>query len=225
MGNYIAPEKYDATVSPVGEALWAFLTVPDKRWKKEFGEYKVNLLMEPGKKVSTFIASLEAIRDEYFETLKEKMTKLALKKKPLKKRPVYSEAYDAAGDETGKLEFKFQTMAGGKKKEDGTLWEMSPKLYDSGANLIQGVINIGNGSILQVNYKPAAYKITGDEYTSVGCKCYLNAVMIHKLVEFSGGDPGFEAVEGGFTYEDGTNKEGANPDFTPGDGSGDKVDF
>ena len=62
------PEKQEKAVTPKGEALWAFLTEPDKRWKPE-GEYKVNLLIDPGKPAAALIACLEAVRDEYYDTL------------------------------------------------------------------------------------------------------------------------------------------------------------
>ena len=212
--GFIKPTKHVPEVSPEGKALWPFLTVPNKKWKPEYGEYSVKLLLKPSKSVAAFIKKLEDIRDEHYDLVAPKMDKVALKKKPLKRMAVYSDNYDAACEETGLIEIMFQTMAAGKKK-DGTEWETDIKLYDSQANLITGKINVGNGSILQVNYTPTGYKMTGDEVTKIGCKCYLNAVMIHKLVEYAGTDPGFKASgdEGGFKYVDGT--EG-KPDFVPG---------
>ena len=213
--GFIKAKAYAPEVSPVGKALWPFLTVPNKKWKPEYGEYSVKLLLKPSKSVSAFIKKLEDIRDEHYDLVEPKMDKVAVKKKPLKRMPVYSDNYDSEGEETGLIEIMFQTMAAGKKK-DGTPWTTDMKLYDSQANRIKGKINVGNDSVLQVNYTPTGYKMTGDETTKVGCKCYLNAAMIHKLVKYAGTDPGFEASkdEGGYRYT-AADAEG-DPDFTPG---------
>ena len=98
------------------------------------------------------------------------------------------------------------------------------KIYDSKANLVKGKLNIGNGSILQINYMPKGYKMAGDDTTKVGCKCYLNAVMVHKLEKYSGSDPGFKAVEGegGFTYNEDSE---STPDFKPGEAGNGETNF
>ena len=215
-----SPEAQEKGISPKGEALWAFLTVPDKRWVAE-GEYKVNLIMPRDKTSEAFIEKLEAIRDEYFDTLVAELS--AAKVKKLSKREVYSDAVDAAGEETGNLEFKFSSKASGVSKKTGKDWEFIPRIYDSRPQLSKGNINIGNGSILQVNFTPTAYMLNID--SSVGTKMYLNDIMVHKLVEYSG-DPGFEANEDndsseGFVYDDGTAP--VAPGFTV-DGAADVAD-
>ena len=223
------PEKQDKAVSPKGEALWAFLTEPNRKWKPENGEYSVTLIMTPGKETAALITRLEAIRDEYYEVVVNEMTPAKIKKlskgkrTEVDKREVFSDNLDAADEETGKIEFKFSSAASGVSKKTGKVWEFSPRLYDSGAREITGKLNIGNGSILQINYTPTAYFIAAD--CSVGCKMYVNDVMVHKLVEY-GGDPGFKASDDdeGFRYEDGTEANAA-PGFTPEGNAGKNVDF
>ena len=201
----IYAEKQDRAVSPKGEAQWAFLTEPQTKWKPE-GEYKVNLVMDKGKASAGFIAALEAVRDEYYDTLAEKLPKAKASK--LSKREVFEDEYDEADEETGRIIFKFSSVAGGISRKTGKPWSFTPRLYDSKATLIKAKIMIGNGSILQVNYTPSAYRLNTD--SSVGCKMYVNDVMIHKLVEIGGGDPGFEASDDadGFSYA------GADAGFT-----------
>ena len=194
----IFAEKQERAVSPKGEASYPFLTEPQTKWKPE-GEYKVNLMMDKNKATAAFIAHLESVRDEFYDTLMEQLPKSKASK--LSKREVYEDEYDDEDEETGKVIFKFSTVAGGISRKTGKPWTFTPRLFDSGANRIKAKIKIGQGSILQINYTPSAYKLNTD--SSVGCKMYLNDVMIHVLEEIGGGDSGFEASEDekGFKYE------------------------
>jgi len=213
----IKSPKKTPMVTEKGLAMWAFVSEPDKRWKPE-GEYKVNLVMEPGKATSKLIADLEAVRDEYYDLLVKELKPAQAKK--LNKREVYSDFLDADGEETGNFEFKFGCNAAGKRK-DGTEWTARVGIFDSRAKKITENINVGNNSVIQVDFTPAAYRLNTDN--SVGVKCYLNNVMIHKLVEF-GGTPAFVASEDkdGFTYDEGGDP---NAGFTPAAAGGDDVNF
>ena len=214
-------EKQGRSVTGKGEALWAFLSEPDKRWKKDYGEFKVNLIMDKGKVSAKLIKDLETVRDEYLETLIGELPLTAQEK--IVVRDVYHDNLDAADEETGKLEFKFASPGGGVTK-DGKVWTGKVRLFDSQPKQIDGKINVGNGSIIQVNYTPSAYCFKSAETGNymVGVKCYVNDVMIHKLVEYGGGDHGFEASEDGdgFTYEDGV-PEGFKAPAGGGDGNPD----
>ena len=196
-------EKEERRVTPKGEALWAFLSEPDKRWKKEFGEYKCDLIMDKGKDSASLIATLEGIRDKFVEVLKAELPDAAVKK--IVVREVYTDNRDAADEETGKFQFKFSSPAGGVTKA-GKEWTANVRLYDSQPKQVKGKINVGNGSIVQINYTPAPYCMKSVETGNfmVGVKLYVNDVMIHKLVEYGGSDPGFEGTEDGFQYEDST---------------------
>ena len=208
--------KGSAGITAKGEAMYPFLTKPDKRFKKEFGEFKVNLILEPGTKTDEFVSMLEEIRDTFFDECKTKMKediKLKAKAKKLSKREVYEEEVDDEGEETGRYIFKFASVAGGLKKKDNKLWSFIPRLYDSKAQLIKGEISVGNGSIIQVKYVPLPYCLNTD--LSVGVKMYLNDVMVHTLVEYQGSS-GFEASDDdeGFTYDAGS---GAAPEAHKGE--------
>ncbi len=203
MARIMSPKKA-AAVTEKGKAMWAFVSTPDKRWKAE-GEYKVNLIMDKGKDAAKLIADLEAVRDEFYDIITADMKPAQLKK--VSKREVYSDFLDADGEETGEFEFKFSCNAGGVRK-DGTPWTARVGIYDAKLTKVTKKMNIGNNSIIQVNYTPSAYMLNTD--SSVGVKCYLNDVMVHKLVDF-GGTPAFAASDAsdGFTYDEGA------PQFTP----------
>ncbi len=178
--------------------MWAFVSTPDKRWKAE-GEYKVNLIMDKGKDAAKLIATLEAVRDEFYDILVADMKPAQAKR--LSKREVYSDFLDADGEETGEFEFKFSGNAGGTRK-DGTEWVSRVGIYDAKMTKINKKLNVGNNSIIQVNFTPSAYMLNTD--SSVGVKCYPNDIMIHKLVEF-GSTPAFAESDDAdaFTYDEG----------------------
>jgi hypothetical protein len=141
-------------VTPKGVGQYVWLNKPDNYEGKE--SYKVNLRMTP-EEAEPLIEKLTP----HWEAAKEAGVK-AFKANPKNKgkpvpnvTPLFSEVFDAEGNETGLVEFKFKRAASGIKK-DGTPWHIKPDLFSSTGKPWDDRA-IYSGSVLKIGYEAFPY--------------------------------------------------------------------
>jgi hypothetical protein len=194
--------------SPKGIAKWPFLTTPDSRFTKpgDAPDYKVSLVVSP-EEAKTLLVTLTPMVDAAFEDAKSKVK--PAKKKDLAKYAPWDDEYDKDGNPTGKLEIKFKSKAF-YTKQDGTKVDLKPALFDGVGQKITRAINIGNGSLIRVNF--AAAPFFNAAANNAGITLMMNAVQIIKLVEYgSGGNAdsyGFGQEDDGFKAGDDLSADG-----------------
>lgn len=226
------PAKKPTIVTPKGIAKFPYLNKADFKFKPEYGEYKTALILS-AKDAAPLIdmadkALAEALAgDKFIAAIKERAVenkKLKAKgKDELGKVPQnlpYTVLTDDAGEETGEVEFKFSTAAGGKNKKTDEVWTRKLKLFDAKKKPVTE--NIWSGTEMKVAFSVGPYFINAK--VGGGSKFYLEAVQVLNLV--SGGD-GKNAEGYGFGDEDGYEAGDAAPasDGAAGDDAGDDQDF
>ena len=181
--------KGQNVVSPKGEAVWCKVTEPDRAFNAK-GQYSTNLVCDPNDPtVKAFIEKLETLRDTAYN---ETVETLGAKGKQVKTKELYTEHYDADGNDTGKIVFKFR-MNNVDDREPG-----QDKIVVVGADkkVIHDVPLVGNGSIVRcAAYANPYYMGTTKE---VGISLLWTKLQIIELNEYSGGGDDFEE-EDGFT--------------------------
>lgn len=188
----MAKDVLERITTPKGDALFPFLCTPDTRFNED-GVYQVGLIVDE-EAAQPLCKKLDAM-------LKDSKQKALKGLKPAKKKsfdvnPVYAPEYDEDENETGNIIFKFSSYATYKDKRTGEIKEISPTLFDAKGKVIKKKINVGNGSVIRVNFSPKAYYMASTN--RAGVKLYLNAVQIIELVEY-----GASAEAMGFGEEDG----------------------
>lgn len=97
--------------------------------------------------------------------------------------------------------FKFKTKHQYTTKT-GEVFNKTIPVFDAQGTPIKDVLSIGNGTIARVRFSISPYHKSS---TNCGVTLYLEAVQVIDLVEYnpskSAEDYGFEAEEGGFTYD------------------------
>lgn len=220
-------KKFVRLTTPVGLALWPFLTAPDDRFSNgdpSKAKYKVGLRLN-GEAAEALIAQLTPMVDKAFDegapTLKPPKRKLLTKHYP------WEDEYDRETEEaTGYTIFKFGSNAY-YTKPDGTQVSLKPRLFDSAGALIKYDINIGNGSLIQVNFTPKEFCMNSNA-PSAGVSLRLNAVLIRELVEYGGGAEGygFDTDPDGFKADPNAAAASAQSDeFNAAAGDVDPSDF
>lgn len=198
--------KGQNVVSPKGETLWCKVTEPDRAFNAK-GIYSVDLVCDPNDAtVQAFIARLEDLRDTAYNETAETLG--AAKAKQITKAPVFKDHYDADGEETGKIVFKFK-MSNVDDRDPG-----SNKIIvvDASKKVIQDVPLVGNGSIVRCAAFANPYYIASTK--AVGISLLWTKMQIIDLNEYSGGGDDFDDEEG-YT----TQAKAPEVDF------GDEVDF
>lgn len=151
---------------------------------QKFGGFKASLILEDGKEARAFVEKLEAVRDEYWNSLP------AAKQKKLNLQEVYEDELDDAGEETGRLVFHFKS-------------KHAPSLFDAALpkpNPLKGV-EPWKGSVAKIACAIAGYDMPATKMA--GLTKYMNAVQIVQLV--AGGTDaasyGFGGEEDGFAAD------------------------
>ena len=151
--------------SAFGEALYPHLNSPDTEFDND-GIYQVKLIVDFEKAQN----DIKIINDVIVNELKKQSQIHPNKTDKFVRAPLPYKQLD-----DGKVQFHFKS-------------KFKPKLVDHNSEDLDK--NIWGGSVIRVKYKPQGYYVSG---TGLGCKLYLVAVQVKKLVE--GSTQGFEKVE------------------------------
>lgn len=148
-----------------GEALYPHLNSPDTEFDND-GIYQVKLIVDFEQAQN----DIKIINDVIVNELKKQSQIHPNKTDKFVRAPLpYKQL------ENGKVQFHFKS-------------KFKPKLVDHNSEDLDK--NIWGGSVIRVKYKPQGYYVSG---TGLGCKLYLVAVQVKKLVE--GTSQSFEKVE------------------------------
>lgn len=164
----------ETKTSPIAEAMYPFVVVPDTRFNPE-GTYSIDLRLDPKENKD---------HNLFLGNLKKSFESCVGKNKP------YKPEIDKASEEsTGLWIVKFKSKFG-------------VKLFDSKGTLMDGTRKhnfIGNESKIKISYTEGTYTQNGG-----GLSLYLQAVQVIVLIEWDGGnaeDYGF-GEEKGYVEED-----------------------
>lgn len=210
-----AKKKRPRIVSPAGSLSYAWLTTADKKYEKEFGAFKTNLVLP----IAQGRPLIDQIDEQMAEHLAAEKAKVADPKKAAKitaTKPPY-----VVDEDAGTVTFKFSTAAGGRNKETKEVWARKVALYDAKGTPIVGAIKVGSGTTAKVSFEFSPHHIPKD---GPGIKLQLVAVQILKLVEYQTGTAeqfGFEAEEGFEVGAEGTEAGEATKKEEAGDSSED----
>lgn len=193
--------------TPKGIAEWVTITGEGKENLSGKLQYVANLV---GEQTDENIMALKAKIEEFWEANKPK----GFRRKPkslgwyyhekLKDEdgnPLEDDEGNPVFNKEGKIYFAFKTgttMPKGNKKVI--------KTYNAKAKQVHlGDVTIGNGSVVQISGAMGIYANSGPggKIIDAGVTLYLDAIQIHKLVEYSE-DAGFDASddEDAFTGDD-----------------------
>lgn len=185
---------YEVFTTPIGEAVFPWLTKPDTRFNKD-GVYHVDISV-PFELAQDCIARLEKVRDDFIATLP------VAKQRALAPRPVYIEEltrpvreegmsdeqweevkFNFVGEPTGNVIFRCKLKAL-VRPQDGEAWVQKPTVItaDTGEAITDPVYH---GSILRARGQIVPY--TNDSNATAGITLRLRAVQVHELVT-GGGD-------------------------------------
>lgn len=227
-------EKKPTYVTPKGTAKFPYLNKPDFKFKPDYGEYKTALILS----AADAAPYIKMADDSLAEALADPKFVAAIKARAVENKALKAKNKDElgkvpqnlpytmltdeeSGEETGEVEFKFSTAAGGKNKKSDEVWTRKLKLFDAKKKPVTE--NIWSGTQMKVAFSVGPYFINAK--VGGGSKFYLEAVQVIDLV--SGGD-GKTADGYGFGEEDGYESSGETAgDDTAGDAGGtdDAPDF
>lgn len=193
----MAKEKRPQFVTAVGRAIWPHVHAPDKKFKKEFGEYRTKIALSE-EDAQEIIARIDSGVKEVFATAKAKFLKDSPGKsfEKTKQGKIMDNPYqEGDGDDAGTVIFNFKSPAGGIRKEDKTEWHRSIPVYDAKGKPLPKGTRIGSGSEIKVAYTLNPFSTP----LGTGMSLRLEAVQVLKLVEFGDRD----AKSFGFGEEEG----------------------
>ena len=179
-------KEYVNIVTPMGNAIYPWLTSPDTKFNPE-GEYKVSLSVKE-KEATPLISKIDS-------QIKEAIKLAPQGKKVKESEKPYQPELDDDGQETGNIIFKFKMRAQIKTK-DGRTIPMSPKLFDASGVLMTECNSIWGGSKIKVSADMIPYYVAA---VGAGVSLRLKAVQVIDLVTGGGDDAG----SFGFQKEDG----------------------
>lgn len=179
--------------TPKGVAKYPWLNKPDTKFNDK-GIYKINLII-PKSECANLCAELDGLADQAYAAGLEE-AKPAAKKKIVKLDP-YAPEFDAEGNETENIEFKFKMNASSLNKKTGEVRTHAPALFDAeGVRVDQDKIAVYGGSVCRVNFTPVPYYNAATNQSGISLR--LNAVQIIELVTGGGTAEGY-----GFDKQDG----------------------
>ncbi|WP_343698873.1 hypothetical protein [Caulobacter sp.] len=192
-------QNYPTLMAPAGIAIWPKLNEPDTKFNAA-GEFHTKVAYDADDAaVQDFVAKLEKIRDEFFDTTVARLIeeKKAGKAKNLKKLEVAkAELDEETGDETGRLLINAKLKHKVTTKT-GKSWEQKPDFFNAQKVVLKNPPKIGGGSKLRLAVEASPYLRETDGV--VGVSLRLKAVQIITLV--SGGAR--SADQYGFGEEEG----------------------
>lgn len=160
--------KLERCTTPVGESYWAHLHTPKPAFTDPSGvvrgeaKYQLDVVFDPASPEWKAWASALKAKWDALPVQTDKRTGEQVKKVVLFKRQL-----DDNDQPTGKVTVTFKTSA-----------KFAPGVFDAYGRPIPPDKQIGNGSLVRVNYSPSAYEGFGG-----GLTLYLNAVQVVKLIE------------------------------------------
>ena len=202
-------QKLPRFSTPAGKARFPKLIEPDEYKGKK--AYKVDLVLTASE-AQELATKLQPVFDEFIKLHTQELTdKLAEASNAKAKkdaeaalakfqadpqRAFCEEEYDADGELTGNMVFKFKTNHSYQNKQGETIIR-KVKFFDAEPKQVYPEA-VGGGSTLKVNFTPSPYHLGGAK----GLSLKINAVQIIELSSFgevSAEDCGFGAEEGGYS--------------------------
>lgn len=169
-------------MSPIGEAVYPRVNgKPDTQFDED-GVWKSGLRRDADSDETK--AFMKLLDEEHKQSLakakadpKNKGKKVALGSKPY-----------IVEEETNTVLFNFTMKAKIKDKKTGEIKDMRPTVFGPDGLPLDPAIRVGGGSTIQVAYGigHTTFLDKKSKVLEAFVKLYLNAVMIHKLVEFGG---------------------------------------
>ena len=160
--------KREVKQTPFGEANFPFIQEPDKEYNPE-GIYQIKVIF----KKDEVQQDIKIINDVISKVVADEHLKQPGRTEQFKRAPLpYKELDDGRVQITFKSKFK-------------------PQIVDHNLETIPDDKKIWSGSIVRISYEPSGYSMSS---LGLGCKLYLKAVQIKKLVEGTAGDTGFSKV-------------------------------
>lgn len=178
--------------SPKGKALWCKFKEPDTKYNDK-GDLTTSLVCNPeDPAVKEYIGKLEELRDIALAETKET---LGAKGAQYKARPVYIDEFDADGNPTGNIIFKYKLGNVADRTAQG--YSDSIDVFDAKRNQIKDAPNVGNGSVIRC----AAYANPYNNAVAkeVGVSLIWSKMQLIELVEYAGGSNNDFDDEDGFT--------------------------
>tara|TARA_R100001163_G_C5006028_1_gene153534 strand:- start:151 stop:783 length:633 start_codon:yes stop_codon:yes gene_type:complete len=179
-----ARRKHDI-IKAKGTAKYCHLNEPNKKFDPEFGVYSCDLVID--KEQAEQIKN--TLRPLYEEELRQVQEANAGKKIEQRDFPI---------DEVdGAFVLKAKIKAGGRRRDDGSVYHMSVALYDSAGKPLDKDVKVWGGSEVNVAFRPRFW-YTGS--MGFGVTFDLQAVQVLKIAE--GGVSSMAASAFGFTEEE-----------------------
>jgi len=186
--------------SPKGKALWCKFKEPDTKFNAK-GELSTDLVCDPNDPaVKAYVEKLENLVDiAYNETCE---TLGPARAREVRKSSVYKEEFDANGNPTGNIIFKYKLKDITDRRERGDATEIL--VVDAKRNRLGAEAPlVGNGSTIRVVGYANPYYMASTKI--VGLSHIWSKMQIIELVAFSGG-----AGSDDFEDEDGFIDEAAD---------------
>lgn len=180
-----------------GRAIWPHTHAPDKKFKKEYGEFRIKVAADEAGAQEHVARIEDAIKAEFAEAKKRFSEDAKNKGKTFEKQKggkLADRAYsEGEGDDAGTVIFNIKSPAGGKR-QDGTEWTRQIAVFDAKRAPLPAGTRVGGGSDVKVAYSlnPFATAI------GVGVSLRLEAVQVLELKTFER-----DAKSFGFDEEEG----------------------
>ena len=181
-------------------AGYTALQTPSMNFNKDGKEYKITVAFE-AEEAKSFVAQMEALRDEFYDQLIEEETdkkKRAALVKSCTKLDIGTEELDDDGEETGRILITFKQRATIFPK-NGDPFDKKIGLFDSKGKAITAKLNIGSGSVVKVSFEAAPYFMASTKDVGVSF-ARMAGVQLIKYVEYTGSGPSAEGM--GFEADD-----------------------
>jgi hypothetical protein len=159
--------------TPYGEAVFPWLNRADTEYDSD-GQYHVKVRV-PIEEAAEFVAQMEAVRDEFWDTLTPKQQKTHTKV------DCGELELDDEGEKTGNLLFKCKMRANvsyTNKQGQKESFSQSPELVDEDKNTLKE--SIWSGSVLRCRGEMVPYAMAA--YKTVGVSLRLAGVQVRELV-------------------------------------------
>lgn len=194
-------------ISPLGEAVFPRINgKPDTKFDKD-GRWKTGLRLSSND--AETVALMKTLDEEHKKSLAAANADPKMKGKKFK---LGSKPYTVE-KETDTVLFNFSMAAKYEDKKTKEVKDMRPAVFGPDGKPLGADVRVGGGSKIQVAYG-IGYTLKSDKELGnrAYVKLYLNAVMIHELVEFGGNAAsyGFDvsaAAEAASEDEDETNED------------------
>ena len=179
---------YKKFTLPKGVAIYPWLNKADSKFDEP--TYKCGLAV-PEEQAQPLIEKLQDTFDVFYQEECEKAGKKKMK----------TEDMPWEEDENGNVVFKTKLNQFGKSKVTGEEWENKIAFFDAAGQPLSVVPKIGGGSILKISVEARPWNVSG----KLGLKLNIKAIMViepkDQVSTKSASDFGFEAEEGGYTYD------------------------